>query len=306
MKKLASLLVLGALTLSACGLGSPTAATVNGAAITVEDVEGLMAGGSVVDREIFSQFLEAAIRLEILISAAENDFGVSPSDEEVAAEADEVYSSNAVEGQTRQEFLDQRGISESLFKVDARFQLVVAAVRVQLESSVQPTQEEIENAARLAEWSLAEVCAAHILVATEAEALNVLDRLDVGEDFGELARELSLDTGSGVNGGDLGCSPPDRYVPEFAEATMSADPGIPTDPVGSDFGYHVILVSDRTEAAPAQIPTESEIIALLTSALVDEEVNNWFFGAVLGAVVVVEEEYGTWDAGPPSRVAPPA
>ena len=306
MKKLVALLVLGALALSACGPGSLTAATVNGAVITVDAVEELMVGGSVLNKEVFSQFVQTAVLLEILIDAAENDYGIAPTDEEVAAEADDIYSSNAVEGETLEEFLDQRGISEKRLNVDAHFGLIVRAVRIQLETSVQPTQENIEEAARLVEWSLAEVCAAHILLATEAEALDVLDRLDLGENFGELARELSVDTGSGANGGDLGCSSPDRYVLDFGEAAMSAEVGIPTDPVMSDFGYHLILVSERTEADPAQIPTESEISAELMSSLVNDAVSDWYFGAILGAVVVVEEDYGTWDAGPPPRVDPPA
>ena len=306
MKKLISLLVLGAIVLSACGSGSPTAATVNGSVITVGDVEELTASGSVIDKVVFSQWLEVAIRLEILSSAAESEYGIAPTDEEVAEEAEEIFSSASVEGQTREEFLDEREISEKLFMIDARWQLIVEAIRLRFESSVQPTQGQIEENTRQAEWSLAEVCAAHILVVKEGEALDVLDRLEAGEDFGELARELSTDTGSGANGGELGCAPPIRYVPEFGEAAMSADLGSPTDPVMSSFGYHVILVSERTDADPNLLPTESEIITQLIPSLVDDELNNWFLGAALGAAVVVEEAYGTWEVGPPPRVAPPA
>ncbi len=265
-----------------------------------------MAGQSVVDKPTFSQFLGAAVQLEIVFTAAKNDYGIDPSDEDVTAEADAIYSRNVVGDQTRQDFLEQAGISEKLLEDLARQQLIDEAVRAELETEAQPTQEQIETAMQRAEWSLAEVCATHILVATEEEALDVLDRLDGGEDFAELAMELSTDTGSGANGGDLGCSPPANYVPPFAEATMSAELGTPTEPVLSDFGYHVILVSERTEADPAQLPTEEEVIAQLVPTLIDEAVNEWFSAVFLAATVIVEEEYGTWDTGPPPRVTPPA
>jgi parvulin-like peptidyl-prolyl isomerase len=315
LNKLVAQLILGALVLAACAQG-PIAATVDGTVITVDDVEALMAGESVVDRPTFSQFLGAAIQLQILFTAAKADYGIDPSEEEVTAEADSIFSRNAVEGQTRQEFLEQAGISELLLQDLARQQLIDQGVRAELgsdvETNLEPTQEQVDAARRQAEWSIAEVCAAHILVNTEEEALAVLDRFDAGEDFAELATELSTDTGSGENGGDLGCSPPARYVEAFAEATMSAELGIPTEPVMSQFGYHVILVSERTDADPDQLPSEEEITAQARQGLIDEAgnalteaVNQWASGAFTAAEVVVEEEYGSWDPLT-ARVTPPA
>ena len=319
LKKLASLLSLGALVLSACG--SPPAATVDGTVITVNDVEALMAGQSVVDKPTFSEILGAAIQLEVLFAAARNDYGIDPSDDEVAAEAESIYSGNAAAGQTRQDFLEQAGISERLLEDLARQQLIAQAIRVELEKGVvqaeveEPTDEQIETAFQQAEWSLAEVCAAHILVATEEEALDLLDLLDAGGDFAELAMELSTDTGSGANGGDLGCSPPANYVLPFAEATMTVELGTPTEPVMSQFGYHVILVSERTEADPTELPSEEEVIAQVRQALLDEAANQaasdlnqavdeWFAATFDAADVVVEEDYGTWDPVT-ARVTPP-
>ena len=77
---------------------------------------------------------------------------------------------------------------------------------------------------------------------------------------------------------------------------MTAEIGEPTGPVESQFGFHVILVNDRTEANPAD----------LLPILITAEVDRWFNEAVAVAVVVVEEEYGTWNAGPPPGVTPPA
>jgi peptidyl-prolyl cis-trans isomerase C len=88
-----------------------------------------------------------------------------------------------------------------------------------------------------------EIHALHILVPTEEEAKTVEKRLKAGEDFGKLADELSKDPGS--KGGDLGWFTKDRMVPEFADAAYKLEPGQVSDPVKTQFGWHVIKVLDK-------------------------------------------------------------
>jgi parvulin-like peptidyl-prolyl isomerase len=94
-----------------------------------------------------------------------------------------------------------------------------------------------------------QVHAAHILVETEDEAKKVLDRLAQGEPFEALAKELSKDTGSGANGGDLGWIQKDQTVPEFDKAIFEdLKPGEMTKtPIKSQFGFHIIKVIAREE-----------------------------------------------------------
>jgi parvulin-like peptidyl-prolyl isomerase len=96
-----------------------------------------------------------------------------------------------------------------------------------------------------------QVHAAHILVDTEEEAKSVLDRLAQGESFETLAKELSKDTGSGANGGDLGWIQKDQTVPEFDKAIFEdLQPGEMTNTaVQSQFGFHIIKVLAREERA---------------------------------------------------------
>jgi parvulin-like peptidyl-prolyl isomerase len=96
-----------------------------------------------------------------------------------------------------------------------------------------------------------QVHAAHILVETEDEATKVLDRLTKGEQFDALAKELSKDTGSGANGGDLGWIQKDQTVPEFNKAIFEdLKPGEMTKtPVKTQFGYHIIKVLEREQRA---------------------------------------------------------
>lgn len=88
-----------------------------------------------------------------------------------------------------------------------------------------------------------EIHALHILVPTEDEAKTVEKRLKAGEDFAKLADELSKDPGS--KGGDLGWFTSDRMVPEFAEAAFKLQPGQVSDPVKTQFGWHVIKVLEK-------------------------------------------------------------
>ena len=95
-----------------------------------------------------------------------------------------------------------------------------------------------------------EVHARHILVPTEEEAKKVEDELKKGADFAELAKKESKDPGAS-DGGDLGYFTKDQMVPEFSAAAFALEPGKISEPVKSQFGWHVIKVEDkRARKAP--------------------------------------------------------
>lgn len=91
--------------------------------------------------------------------------------------------------------------------------------------------------------------AAHILVADEAKAKELLAQLEAGADFAELAKTNSTDTGSGAVGGDLGWFGLGMMVKPFEEAVVAAELGKVAGPVQSDFGFHLILVKETRVAA---------------------------------------------------------
>lgn len=91
------------------------------------------------------------------------------------------------------------------------------------------------------------VKAAHILVETEEEAKNIKSELDKGSDFATIAKEKSKDTGSAENGGDLGEFDPSIMVPEFSEALKAMKVGEISQPVKSQYGYHIIRLDDKKE-----------------------------------------------------------
>lgn len=81
---------------------------------------------------------------------------------------------------------------------------------------------------------------AHILVEKQSQAFAVLVRLKKGEKFAELAKELSLDTGSGKRGGDLGYFGRGRMVKPFEAAAFKLSVGEISEPIKTEFGYHII------------------------------------------------------------------
>lgn len=92
----------------------------------------------------------------------------------------------------------------------------------------------------------------HILVKEEKEAKDLQARLDKGESFEALAKEHSLDPGSGANGGDLGWAAADSYVEPFSKALTELKKGETSKPVQSSFGWHIIRLEDtRTAEFPA-------------------------------------------------------
>lgn len=102
----------------------------------------------------------------------------------------------------------------------------------------------------------------HVLVETEAAARQVLADLEAGEEFADVARTTSTDTGSGAQGGQLGCLRPGAFVEEFQTTAEGAPLDTPVGPVETEFGFHVIQVSNYA-------PTYEQISEQLLPALKD-------------------------------------
>ena len=145
----------------------------------------------------------------------------------------------------------QGGVSDS--QVDAYFER--QAIRELLQESVTETSETVPY-----------YNTRHILVDTEEKALEVIDALNNGESFADLARAVSNDTGSGARGGELGWSPAANYVPEFGQAIREAEIGAIVGPVETQFGFHIIQV----RAIEEREATEAEL-----NSLRDNEFNQW-------------------------------
>ncbi len=156
----------------------------------------------------------------------------------------------------RMDYIRDRELHNSFFRkhvVDAVTDDEVKA-RYEKEIAALPKQEEVH--------------ARHILVKTEDEAKEIIAELDAGKDFAELAKAKSEDSNKD-DGGDLGWFSKGRMVPEFEEAAFGLEKGAYTrTPVKSQFGFHVIKVTDKR---PQQPPAFEQVQAQIRSLMMREE-----------------------------------
>ena len=118
----------------------------------------------------------------------------------------------------------------------------------------------------------AEVHARHILVKTEDEAKDLVKQLRAGADFNELAKKSS-DGPSSHTGGDLGYFARGQMVKTFEDAAFALEPGQISDPIKSEFGWHVIKVEDRrNRPAPSFEEVKDQITASLIQAQLKDTV----------------------------------
>ncbi|MGH8999081.1 MAG: peptidylprolyl isomerase [Acidimicrobiia bacterium] len=149
------------------------------------------------------------------------------------------------------------------------------------------------------------VCLSHILVPTREEAEAVVAEIAAGGDFGAVAGERSIDTGSAARGGDLGCVGLGDFVATFEEAAFSVPVGRVSEPVGTEFGFHVLLVRERSTPPLREVRDEVAAAAAGDGAA---EYREFLRTTLTEADVEVDPRYGTWVSpdGQIPQVVPPA
>jgi peptidyl-prolyl cis-trans isomerase C len=158
-----------------------------------------------------------------------------------------------------------------------------------------------------------EVHARHILVETEDEAKAIKAELDKGADFAELAKKKSKDPGAS-DGGDLGFFTKEQMVPEFSEVAFKLEPGKISDPVKSQFGWHIIKVEEKRNRKPPEFDqVKGQIETYVTRKAQAEYVGKLRDGAKIerfdqAAANVPAAPAGAApaDAAKDSKMAPPA
>ena len=172
--------------------------------------------------------------------------------------------------------LEQSGISQADIETDIINYLKIVKL---LESKIDITDEKMKTYFEENKESYNEaeqVEASHILVADEATAKEVKEKLTAGEDFASLAKEYSTDTSNAESGGELGFFAKGEMATEFENAAFSMNIGDISEPIQTDFGYHIIKVTDKKEAKEAVYEDHKEEIK---QTLFDQE---------------VQTEYTTW------------
>jgi peptidyl-prolyl cis-trans isomerase C len=206
----------------------PVVARVNGTDIKQSDLA--IAEEEVAGQQVAQMTPEA--KREYLISFIADMVLVAK-----AAEAKKIPDS--AEFNRKMAFARNKLLMEQFLQGEAKAAVTEAAMRKVYDEAIGQMSKEPEVHAR------------HILVETEDEAKAVVAELKKGADFAELAKAKSKDPGA-ADGGDLGYFTKDQMVPEFSEVAFKLDKGALSDPVKSQFGWHVIKVEDKRQRQPPE------------------------------------------------------
>lgn len=205
--------------------------------------------------------LDQMINTELLAQNAEKE-GLKPTDKEIQASYNDlktyVNSDENLKGAA-----EELGINDEFLKEQAKISLLIQKSQEKFYKEEKVSDSEMKKYydEHIDEYKKDEVEASHILIKTtddnnkplskaeqkkaKAKAEKVLKEVKAGGDFAELAKKYSQDTGSAANGGSLGAFGKDMMVQEFEDAAFGMEPGQVSDLVKTDFGYHIIKVTDR-------------------------------------------------------------
>ena len=153
----------------------------------------------------------------------------------VAKAAEDKKVADDAEFKRRLAYVRNKLLMESLLHAEAKAAVTDTAMKQVYDDATKQMSGEQEVRAR------------HILVETEDEAKAIAAELKKGTDFAELAKQKSKDPGAAAEGGDLGYFTKEQMVPEFSETAFRLDKGALSDPVKSQFGWHIIRVEDKRE-----------------------------------------------------------
>lgn len=212
-----------------------------------------------IEEQIVNQFIDQNLLLgiardkKIAISEGEIDNQIKIFDTNIA------QSGETTLDQVVQNQLGLPGSSSTEFRQFVSFFLAQERLGMTLVPTDTVQTRVTEEVLAQAKTMVEKATVAHILVATEEEANQVLERLDKGEKFEDLARELSTDPGSAQNGGVYENIGRGEFVPEFEKAMFEdLQPGeVTTTPVQTQFGYHIIKLISRN-TAPAMTDEQAQ------------------------------------------------
>jgi len=194
------------------------------------------------------QGLNSLITQSILLQKA-TELNLKPSDDEINSKVDETmngYKTQYPEEGQFEDALKQAGLTEDGLRDSLKKQVIMSAVQEYMLKDVTVTDEDIQtyyDANKDKQFSVgAGANVAHILVDSEDTAKSLKAKLDGGADFATLAKENSKDTGTATKGGSLGFVPYNstQYVAEFVEGFKNLKEGEVSQPVKSQYGYHLI------------------------------------------------------------------
>ena len=290
-KRALGILAAATLFLTACASAGGTLATVNGVEIPEADALALRASyenAASVSGETLRQDATRLIIVEAEKQAAEEEFGLTDLDDPAVIDA-KLASPSPEEARLLDSLRSEPDLTEAMVRLGAQQLVIRERVAEALLKADPAYLEEVYTSRR---QLVSQVCVRHILTTTRPEIDAVVERLNEGEDFGEIATELSLDTESPE--GVLPCPVPAGAFPEsFAAAATTAEIGVLTEPVQTEFGWHVLVVDERITPGSVE-ELQADPLRYMDTALVTERWSAWLDEVVAGATIDVRSDVGIW------------
>ena len=197
--------------------------------------------GKTVLEIVKDQVLDKLI-IEELIEEEVSKKGITVED----AKLEETYNSfkeRLEQDEELKKFYEENNLDEEFVKEQIRMELLVQEYEKAVFEELGLNDQEKLN--ELTKDYVVQVSAKHILVDDEELAKELITKIEAGEDFTELAKEHSKDPSVKDNSGDLGYFPREVMVPEFEKAAFSMNVGEVSEPVKTDYGYHIIKVEGK-------------------------------------------------------------
>lgn len=244
-----------------------TAASINGEKITKDQLNAKlteMYGEDILDSLITNKVIELEAEKEkVKVTGNEIDEELTKLQESYGGE--EAFAAA----------LEQNNVSMDRIREDIEIYLLAEKM---IGASIEVTEEEMQTYFEENKDSFnqkEQVQASHILVEDEAAAKKVRTELDNGKDFAELAKEYSTDASNADNGGELGYFGKGEMAEEFEKTAFGMDVGAISEPVKTEFGYHIIKVIDKKAAKTAAYDDHKEEIEEL---LFDQKIQSKYAG----------------------------
>ena len=240
--------------------------SMNSYGLTEEQLDVESNGENMLDK-FKSDILDELVNMQII------EEYVSQSDKEVDTEEStlgfEKYVEYVNSNEESKDFMESNNIKEEFIK---KIFISQAYANVFINEIIEETENLEEEIVKfytdnMEVYRVDEVRASHILVSEEEVAKQLLERIRAGEDFAEVAKEAS-EGPSGVDGGDLGYFTKEKMVAEFSDAAFALEVGEISEPVKTQFGYHLILLVDKKEFA-----TIEEVSADIENRIYDTKFN---------------------------------
>ncbi|MTI46484.1 peptidylprolyl isomerase [Sporosalibacterium faouarense] len=204
-----------------------------------------MGDGRLFEDVFKEKVLEGLVQEAILVQEAKEQ-GIEVTDEEVNTEIENLKEANGGE-ENFNKSLENSGITIDYLKDALRKEMIISQYQEKYMGDLEVSDAEAEEQFNANKDNYIQAKVRHILVNTEEEAQDIISQLNDGSDFAELAKENSIDPGSASQGGMYDYFTKGTMVPEFEEVAFSLEPGKVSEPVKTDYGYHIIKVEDRRE-----------------------------------------------------------